>query len=236
MKRLSIAALAIVALATAGGFYTYWHRAAVAPQVASPAPASIPAKRLVANVPDFSLVDRDGQPRSLRDWAGKALIVNFWATWCAPCRKEIPLLQRLQQEHAADGFQVIGIAVDFREQVLAYASQMKIDYPLLIGEQEALDAASAFGVEVVGLPFTIFSDRQGRIVTAHMGELTQAEADLILGAVRAVDAGQQTLAQARAAIESGTAALPPSAANSPDLNPKTPPTASKLSLSGDIWR
>ena len=211
MKPRRIAAVSIVALAAAGGFYAYWHRAGVAPQVASPAPASIPAKKLVANVPDFSLMDRDGQARSLHDWAGKALIVNFWATWCAPCRKEIPLLQRLQQEHAADGFQVIGIAVDFREQVLAYASQMKIDYPLLIGEQEALDAASAFGVEVVGLPFTIFSDRQGRIVTAHMGELTPAEADLILGAVRAVDAGQKSLAQARSAIESGIAALPPPA-------------------------
>jgi thiol-disulfide isomerase/thioredoxin len=206
-----IAVVAVAAFAAAGGYYTYWHRAGVTQQPASPAPAPIPAKRLVASVPDFTLADRDGRTRTLHDWAGKALIVNFWATWCAPCRKEIPLLQRLQREHASDGFQVIGIAVDFREQVLAYASQMKIDYPLLIGEQEALDAASAFGVEVVGLPFTIFSDRQGRIVTAHMGELTPAGADLILGEVRAVDAGQKTLAQARASIESRIATLPPPA-------------------------
>jgi thiol-disulfide isomerase/thioredoxin len=214
LKLRGIAVAAIAALAAAGGVYAYWHRAGVTQQAASPAPPPIPAKQLVASVPDFSLVDRDGRARTLHDWAGKALVVNFWATWCAPCRKEIPLLQRLQREHAAEGFQVIGIAVDFREQVLAYASQMKIDYPVLIGEQEALDAASAFGVEVVGLPFTIFSDRQGRIVTAHMGELTPAGADLILAEVRAVDAGQQTLAQARAAIESGMAALPPPAERS----------------------
>ena len=87
--------------------------------------------------------------------------MNFWATWCAPCRREIPLLERLQSEHAADGFQVVGIAVDFRDKVLAYADEMKIDYPLLIGEQEALDAAAAFGVEMVGLPFTVFTDAPG---------------------------------------------------------------------------
>jgi thiol-disulfide isomerase/thioredoxin len=196
VKASRAAAAAIAVLAAAGGFYAYWHQTRVAQPSASRVTAPIPEKHLVATVPEFHLLDREGQTRSLHDWAGKSLVVNFWATWCAPCRKEIPLLQRLQRERAADGVQVIGIAVDFREQVLAYAGRMKIDYPLLIGEQEALDAAAAFGVEVVGLPFTIFTDRQGRIVTAHMGELTAADADLILGEVRAIDSGSHTLAQA----------------------------------------
>ena len=86
-------------------------------------------------------------------------------------------------------FQVVGIAVDFRDKVLAYADEMKIQYPLLIGEQEGLDAASAFGIDAVGFPFTIFTDTQGRVIVAHMGELTAAEADLILGAVSAVNGG-----------------------------------------------
>jgi len=193
--------VAVAALAAGAGFYAYRQHAAQAP-------VARPAAQLASRVPDFSLSDRDGQVRSLHDWHGKALIVNFWATWCAPCRKEIPLLQKLQRERAGEGFQVVGIAVDFRDKVLAYASEMQIDYPLLIGEQEALDAAAAFGVEAVGFPFTIFTDTQGRVIVAHLGELTQAEADLILGAVRAVDAGQQTPAQARARIESGLAALP----------------------------
>jgi len=201
MKNRGIVIVAVAALAAGAGFYGYQQRAQPA--------ATIPTAKLAATVPDFSLADRAGQMRSLHDWNGKALIVNFWATWCAPCRKEIPLLQKLQRERAGEGFQVVGIAVDFREKVLAYADEMKIDYPLLIGEQEALDAASAFGVEAIGFPFTIFTDTRGRVVVAHMGELTQAEADLILGTVKAVDAGQRTLEQARAHIETGLAALSP---------------------------
>jgi hypothetical protein len=84
---------------------------------------------------------------------------------------------------------------------------MKIEYPLLIGEQEGLDAATAFGVEAVGFPFTVFTDAQGRIVVAHLGELTAAEADLILGAVTQVNSGQVDLAKARADIAAGLPAL-----------------------------
>jgi thiol-disulfide isomerase/thioredoxin len=147
--------------------------------------------------------------RSLADWQGKALIVNFWATWCAPCRREIPLLQQIQAEHGAEGFQVIGIAADYRDKVIAYAEEIGLDYPLLIGEQEALDAAASFGVEAIGLPFTVFADKQGRIVAAHLGELTAPEAEVILGAVRRVDGGELTPEQARGLIEAGLAALPP---------------------------
>lgn len=172
-----------------------------APAVAGPGPA--PAAKLAATVPAITLTDRDGRPRSLADWQGRSLIVNFWATWCAPCRKEIPLLQQLQHERSGDGFQVVGIAVDFRADVLKFAEQMHIDYPLLIGEQDALDAAAAFGVDAVGFPFTVFSDARGRIVLAHLGELTAPEADLILGEIQAVNDGHRTLEQARTAIEAG---------------------------------
>jgi len=204
--------VAVAALAAGAGFYVYHQRAARAPEPAVPAQAAgasdAPARKLVATVPEFSLADRDGKMHSLGDWKGKALIVNFWATWCAPCRKEIPLLQRLQQEHGGEGFQVIGIAVDFRDKVIAYADEMKIAYPLLMGEQEGLDAAAAFGIDAVGFPFTIFTDARGRVVVAHMGELTQPQADLILGSVRDIDSGRQTLDQARSHIETGLATLP----------------------------
>ena len=210
MKNAAIAAAVVVAgLAGAVAYVAYDQLKSRTAQTSTPAPAAAaPASQLVETLPQFQLADRAGQMRSLQDWPDQALIVNFWATWCAPCRREIPLLQQLQRDHAGEGFQVIGIAVDFRDKVLAYADEMKIDYPLLIGEQEALDAAAAFGVTTVGLPFTVFSDRRGRIVTAHLGELTAAEADLILDAVRRVDAGETSPADARIALEAALAALP----------------------------
>jgi len=208
VKNWTIAAI-VVAAAAGAGLYFYREAAAPSAPVAAQDPATESQLHLVETLPQFTLADRDGQPRSLQDWPGKALVVNFWATWCAPCRREIPLLQQLQRDHGDEGFQVIGIAVDFRDKVLAYAADMKIDYPLLIGEQDALDAAAAFGVPTVGFPFTVFSDRQGRVITTHFGELTAPEADLILDAVDRVDAGEVTPEQARAALETALAALPP---------------------------
>ena len=210
MKSWPVVAIAVSAMAAGAAFYLY--REQPPAPVAAPTP-EVDSAQLAATLPGFQLADRDGQLKSLQDWPNQALIVNFWASWCAPCRREIPLLQQLQRDHGAEGFQVIGIAVDFRDKVLAYADEMKIEYPLLIGEQEALDAAAAFGVEAVGFPFTVFSDRQGRIVTAHMGELTAAQASLILDAVRQVDSGATTPEAARASLEIALAQLPSSPAD-----------------------
>jgi hypothetical protein len=95
---------------------------------------------------------------------------------------------------------MIGIAIDFREDVLAFLGATPVEYTVLIGEQDGLDAARAFGVESLGLPFTAFVDRAGRIVTLHVGELHRAQADVILSAVRDLDAGQIELPAAREQI------------------------------------
>ncbi|MFO1406303.1 MAG: TlpA disulfide reductase family protein [Steroidobacteraceae bacterium] len=205
MKTTAVAALVVTAALAGAAAWFAWDRHGAAP----PAPAdTAPPLQLAAQVPDFTLVDRDGRPRTLADWKGKSLIVNFWATWCAPCRREIPLLAELQQAYGPAGFQVIGIAADYRDKVLAYADEAKIAYPVLIGEQEALDAAAAYGVEVVGFPFTIFSDAQGRVVAAHVGELTRPQAEVILAAIEAVNAGRRTLEETRQDIANGLARLP----------------------------
>jgi len=206
VRRLALVALAVGAVgAGAAAYLAYEQYARLA--APPPAPAEAPAVRLAERIPEFKLADRDGTLRSLADWQGKSLIVNFWATWCAPCRREIPLLGRLQERYGPDGFQVIGIAADYRDKVLAYADQAKIGYPLLIGEQEALDAAARFGIEIVGFPFTVFSDSQGRIVVCHVGELTEPIAEAILGTVEQVNQGRVSLEAARSQIASAIAGL-----------------------------
>jgi thiol-disulfide isomerase/thioredoxin len=139
------------------------------------------------------------------------LIINFWATWCAPCRSEIPLLQSLHAEWAGRDVTVVGIAVDYREPVLAFAQRYKIGYPLLIGEQDALDAAAAFGVRSPVFPFTVFTDRRGEVVALFIGELHRPQAELILSQVQSLNMDVVELTAARRAIAEGLSALKPKA-------------------------
>jgi thiol-disulfide isomerase/thioredoxin len=168
-------------------------------QSAPPVAASPMPQRL----PEFSLVNRAGETQSINSWPGKSLIVNFWATWCGPCRKEIPLLQSIAKARAAEGFQVVGVAVDFRDDVLKYADKMKIEYPILIGEQDGLAAINALGIDPVGFPFTVFTDSQGRIVGTHVGELHADEAKLILDTIRQVNEGKLDFASAKRRLKEG---------------------------------
>jgi thiol-disulfide isomerase/thioredoxin len=129
-------------------------------------------------------------------------MVNFWATWCEPCRREIPLLKSLRRERAADALEIVGIAVDFRDAVIKYAREIGIDYPVLIGEEDGLNAVGAFGMDMV-FPFTVFADREGRIVALKVGELHQDEASLILDRLHDLDRGRIDVAAARERIGAG---------------------------------
>lgn len=134
-----------------------------------------------AEIPDgFPLQDLDGHQRSLAEFRGQPLVVNFWATWCPPCRREIPLLKSLQQDHAKHGLTVIGIAVEEPGPVIRLAEEIGFNYPILTGEQEAIDLAEALGIEFIGLPYTVFIDRRGRVRRIHTGELHQEDAERAL--------------------------------------------------------
>jgi thiol-disulfide isomerase/thioredoxin len=154
------------------------------------------------SLPQFALADREGKKRTLKEWSGRPLMVNYWATWCGPCRREIPLLNQLRAQRASQRLEIIGIAVDFRDDVLAYAKETTISYPLLIGEEDGLEAVKAVGMQPA-FPFTIFADSKQRIVALKVGELHQDEADLILDRVVAIDAGKLELATAREQITEG---------------------------------
>ena len=194
--------LSLFLLAAVAGVAAYFaSRAWLAPEppqlttATAMVPAVIPERR-----PEVTLADRDGKPRSLSEWNGKPQVINFWATWCAPCRRELPMLNSLAADPDFAGFALIGIAIDFREDVLTFLKTTPIRYPVLIGEQDGLDAARAFGMESLGLPFTAFVDARGRIVTIHVGELHRQQADSILSVVRSLDAGEIDMQSAQAKI------------------------------------
>jgi thiol-disulfide isomerase/thioredoxin len=208
-------AVSVVAAATIG--FGAYRAIQVRPVTVSPAPppdsppsqvaAATTAVPVPVTRPVFSLADRDGKKRSITEWDGKTLVVNFWATWCPPCRREIPMLKALSAGRAAQEVVVIGVAVDFRDQVLAYADKEGINYPLLIGEDDGLDAATAFGLGSMGLPFTVFIDNRGRIVTIHLGELHAEQANLIVDTVLDVNSGTLTIEQAKERIAAGMNAM-----------------------------
>ena len=167
---------------------------------APPAEESPPPHPIPEQLPDFSLPDLGGASHTLSDWRGRLLAVNFWATWCEPCRREIPLLRDLRRENARNGFEIVGIAIDHRDSVAKYAREMRMDYPILVGERGGLEAAAAFGMEPV-LPFTVFADTKGRIVTLKVGELHRDEAAFILARLADVGAGRMSLQAAREQID-----------------------------------
>ncbi|MGH8254238.1 MAG: TlpA family protein disulfide reductase [Steroidobacteraceae bacterium] len=202
--------LAAALAGAAGGFLVFRDHSAATPVTAVVTPAELaaatdasapPAPTIPATVPDISLPDLAGKPVALRSTDGHPRLFNFWATWCEPCRREIPLLNALQDAHAGDGLRIVGIAVDFRNAVQAYLKTSPLHYTSLVGEEAGLDAAQKFGMDLV-LPFSVFADGQNRIVAVKVGELHREEADAILAQMRLLTAGKTTLGDAQAVIAS----------------------------------
>jgi len=125
-------------------------------------------------------VDLHGNPRALTEWLGKVVVANFWATWCAPCLEEIPLLMATRRKLAAKSIEIVGIAIDQVDKVKAFAAKLQIDYPVLVADAGALDLVRSLGNQSAGLPFTVFVDRAGRPARTKLGLLRQPELDSIL--------------------------------------------------------
>jgi thiol-disulfide isomerase/thioredoxin len=215
MKKAVLIIPAVAVAAVAGALAQRWLASEQAPEPALEAPL-VADSPLVAGVmglapgttvvpdalPDFEMPEPDGTVRTLGDWKGRPLMVNYWATWCGPCREEIPLLNKLRAEGHTPKLEILGIAVDHEEAVMEYVGETPIDYPILIGDEQAYNQLTALGMQLA-LPITVFTDREHRILMVKTGELHREEAELILGQLADVEAGTTSMEDARRQIDAG---------------------------------
>ena len=148
--------LSVALIAAAIGFY--WHGEQRGPEAVEP-----PSSPLAFSLPDLS-----GELRHHDEWRGQVIMLNFWATWCPPCKEEIPDFVRLQDDLGEQGIQVIGIALDQPQMVLEFIDEIGgINYPQLIAEGGGYGLLERYGNDIGTLPYTVFINRQGDIVAKH---------------------------------------------------------------------
>lgn len=151
--------------------------------------------------PSFELLGLDGEMHDFDEFDGRHRLLNFWATWCAPCRREIPLLKDFQVQQGDDGILVIGIAVDNMEEVRQYAEDAEFNYPILVGEMDAMAVAEQSGLQFHAMPFTMIVTADGEFLNAHFGELHRPDLDTIEDVLARLDAGEIDIDTARKSLE-----------------------------------
>ena len=130
--------------------------------------------------PDFSLTDVNGKMRHIDEWNGHVIALNFWATWCPPCRREIPEFVALQSRYADRGLQIIGIALQRPEEVQGFMQENHINYPVLAGETDVIALSRAYGNTFGALPYTVIIDRRGKIAFVKRGLLSGEVAEKVI--------------------------------------------------------
>ncbi len=185
MRRVALI-VAVAVVAAAGGYLLAMRLAPPLAPVTAPAEVgpSAPGELLGQRRPDFAHRDAAGQVRSAGEFDGRPLLLNFWATWCAPCVEEMPMLSELQRAHAASGLQVVGIALDDAERAAAFAAELDLAYPVLLGEVDVVLTGRRYGNRSGMLPFTVLVDAAGTVRWARLGALERAEVERELAALR----------------------------------------------------
>ncbi len=174
---LALGVIAVLAGAAAYWAYGVAQREADKPVVATPgagvmARPAIDKSLLGQARPAFSLSDLDGVVQDVAQWDGKVVLINFWATWCPPCRKEMPAFVELHEQYAADGFEIVGIAIDDAEAVRDFIDTLGVNYPILVGDLDASEVSRLYGNHLGALPYSVLVDRDGTIRFIKPGELT----------------------------------------------------------------
>lgn len=127
-----------------------------------------------------SFPDLEGKPQAMKQWQGKIMVLNFWAPWCPPCRAEIPDFIQLQEQYRAQGVVFVGLALDQKDNVQAFSDEMGINYPILLGENDAAELGKLAGNRLGGLPFTAIFSKNGDIVSTVTGELKREQLEATL--------------------------------------------------------
>ena len=156
--------------------------------------------RFAGEIPEFAFEDLAGAPATLGDYTDSAMLVNFWATWCAPCLREIPLLKSFHSEQ--DAIAVVGIALDRPEPVLEYAAGMEFNYPVLVGLEEAYEAMAFFENIAQAMPFSAFTAPGGALLGVHAGELHAEQLEHFAETVELLTTGAIGLPAARERLAS----------------------------------
>ena len=146
---------------------------------------------------EFELIDLNNVMTHSSIWNGQYKLINFWATWCAPCRREIPLLNNTQKEYQDMSVQIIGIAVDVLDDVIAYSEETPFEYPVLVGEEEAIAIAENANIEFIGLPFSMLVDDQNEIIKTHLGEIKEHHIDMLTEVIRGMQRGKISVEEAK---------------------------------------
>lgn len=165
-------ALLVLSLVAAGLATTSWYVSQRGTDSGS-AKVGAPDAVNISGVWSASLPDLAQQPQPLKQWMGKVMVVNFWAPWCPPCRKEIPGFIRLQDRLGPQGLQIVGVALDEPDKVQAYVDETGMDYPILLGGMQAVELGQAAGNRLGGLPYTVVFDRRGNAVATLVGEVAE---------------------------------------------------------------
>lgn len=129
---------------------------------------------------DLALTDLKGQSQSIGQWRGKVLVINYWATWCHPCREEMPGFSRLQDKYHAKNVQFIGISTDDADKITKFNAETPVSYPLLIGSMDVMRSSADLGNTRQALPFTAVFDRQGRLSATKLGRYAEADLEGLL--------------------------------------------------------
>jgi peroxiredoxin len=168
--------LALVALlAAAGGYFVAMQLVGPPPLPAEASAVPAPEAPVGQRRPDFRLADAAGDPVTAADFDGRVVLLNFWATWCAPCVEEMPMLSRLQRDYSGQGLQVVGIAVDDPVRARAFADDLGLDYPLLFGTGEAMLVGRRYGNASGMLPYSVLIDEAGIVRWAHLGAVSREQ-------------------------------------------------------------